>query len=405
MVGDDLSKKGVFDKIAKTDIGSIKIVPVENSKRMLSGGEKYENSRMIDKETLRRQALIMTEEYYETWSKGNGESLKFLSDSYSDLVDFYGESRMKYEVLQEKKDFVARWPKRAYGIKDDTIKINCSDHDCQVTGVVEWYTISSRQEQSSGAAEFLLLWDVANKSLISESGKVLERDTDARKPLRIAAQWKKANHNYDSAKKRHNDGKKEWEKLNSLTGKLMRLGWCPSSAGGYGDVWYRCINNDVKFSMESIQLKKKSQFLEPTDYSVSEIYKGRIIYPDFNKRDRGARAYRTRIREGMKEGVNYAGYYSFIEVGCGTDCRFAFVANNTTGEVFNFPLGGEENMHLTIDYWIDSSLVIATWSGRDKNDERRCHLNFFDFKNGKWNLLRGKEFKLEEDEYNCSSIF
>jgi hypothetical protein len=70
--------------------------------------------------------------------------------------------------------------------------------------------------------------------------------------------------------------------------------------------------------------------------SLSKIFQlppciaGQLRMPDFLGRDRNYATYRTRIAEGIKVGPNFAGRYAFIEIGCGTGCRFAFVADVST---------------------------------------------------------------------------
>lgn len=97
-----------------------------------------------------------------------------------------------------------------------------------------------------------------------------------------------------------------------------------------------------------------------TDYRV-RVYSGQPVLPDFSGRDAWARMFRTRIREMVEQGVNFAGRYAIVEIGCGTNCRFAFVADISTGEVFRFPYGGEEQYQLGLVYSADSSLLRATW--------------------------------------------
>lgn len=105
----------------------------------------------------------------------------------------------------------------------------------------------------------------------------------------------------------------------------------------------------------------------PADNYISSS--DQVSYPDFAGRDRNARYYRTRIREGLSKGANFAGHYSLIEIGCGTSCRFAYVVDALTGEVFSFPYGGEENYQLDLLFNIDSKLVKATWQ---TFDEKSC---------------------------------
>ena len=86
------------------------------------------------------------------------------------------------------------------------------------------------------------------------------------------------------------------------------------------------------------------------------------VLPNFNGRDEWARNFRTRIRNGVLNGVNFAGRYAVVEIRCGTSCRFAFVVDSSNGEVFQFPYGGEEQYQLGLVYSSDSRLTRATWS-------------------------------------------
>jgi len=111
-------------------------------------------------------------------------------------------------------------------------------------------------------------------------------------------------------------------------------------------------------------------------FSVSSIYKGKTRLPDFAGRDRDYKTYRTRIREGLKEGPNFAGQFSVIQFGCGTGCSFAFVASNKSGQVFSFPRGGEENMYMQIEKKLDSRLLIVQWGNYDSNS---CTIEYFEW--------------------------
>jgi hypothetical protein len=96
-------------------------------------------------------------------------------------------------------------------------------------------------------------------------------------------------------------------------------------------------------------------------FKVSSIYKGKTNLPEFSNRDKAYSGFRTRIRDGLKEGPNFAGHFSVIQIGCGAGCSFAFIADNQTGQVFDFPLGGEQNMYMKLSFKLDSRLIVAHW--------------------------------------------
>ncbi len=71
------------------------------------------------------------------------------------------------------------------------------------------------------------------------------------------------------------------------------------------------------------------------NYPVQEIYKGKPA----PAKPAGGRAgkFRTRIKLGAKEGPNFAGHYTVVLWGCGSDCSGVAIVDAKTGEVFIDP--------------------------------------------------------------------
>jgi hypothetical protein len=92
-----------------------------------------------------------------------------------------------------------------------------------------------------------------------------------------------------------------------------------------------------------------------------------LVLPDFAGRDAWARRFRTRIREGLAEGPNFAGHYSLIQIGCGTSCSFAYIVDHATGEILPFPYG-QERQAMSLSRNVDSRLVKVSWT----QGERTC---------------------------------
>ena len=107
-----------------------------------------------------------------------------------------------------------------------------------------------------------------------------------------------------------------------------------------------------------------------SDLPMDRVYQGLIRIPDFSGRDRQFSTYRTRITNEMKTGPNFAGHYAIVEIGCGTSCRFAFVGDVATGQVFNFPYGGESYYMLSLDYKVKEKYVSVHWIGEDNSKEK-----------------------------------
>ena len=96
-------------------------------------------------------------------------------------------------------------------------------------------------------------------------------------------------------------------------------------------------------------------------HPVPATYRGRPVMPDFAGRDRAFRDYRTMIRQGVQQGADFAGRFKVIEIGCGTDCRFDYVADVSTGQVHAFPRTSGDMQMLHLEYSISSNLIRASW--------------------------------------------
>ena len=72
------------------------------------------------------------------------------------------------------------------------------------------------------------------------------------------------------------------------------------------------------------------------DYSAGVPYRGRPAYVQFASHQ-DARRFRTRLREGIAQGSNFAGRFRVVTWGCGTACRSGLVVNVETGHVYELP--------------------------------------------------------------------
>lgn len=126
----------------------------------------------------------------------------------------------------------------------------------------------------------------------------------------------------------------------------------------------------------------ESIWFDPTLYPAPDLYRGPTRFPDFKGRDRDYNDFRTRIRDGLKDGPNFAGDISVVQIGCGGGCSFVVVASNRTGKVMSFPRGGEENLYLSLKFQPDSRLMIAQWASQEPDG---CFVESFDFDEAVWN--------------------
>ncbi|WP_347156879.1 hypothetical protein [Pontibacter chitinilyticus] len=70
------------------------------------------------------------------------------------------------------------------------------------------------------------------------------------------------------------------------------------------------------------------------DYAVQDMYRGRF-YPLDESSSTEARKYRTALAQGLKGGVNFAGQYTVVTIGCGTGCQTHYVVDRQTGKVLD----------------------------------------------------------------------
>jgi len=131
-------------------------------------------------------------------------------------------------------------------------------------------------------------------------------------------------------------------------------------------------------------------------FPAASTYSGPVRLPDFKGRDRDWNDYRTRIREGMKGGANFAGKLAVITFGCGTGCRGVAVGDVSTGRVHQFPLGGENNMYLELRYSPNSRLIVAYWEDGD-----RCMRENLEWTGSGFRQFGGKDIGASEV---CSKI-
>lgn len=144
-------------------------------------------------------------------------------------------------------------------------------------------------------------------------------------------------------------------------------------------------------------VQKATTAIRPDEFPVADIFTGKTKLPDFRGRDKAFNSFRTRIRNGMNQGPSFAGEFSVIQIGCGTGCSFVVVANNRTGQPFEFPRSGEDSMYLTLKYQLTSKLMIAQWADYDQS---KCFIEHFLFDGSSWTALAKRDVGPIEACYN-----
>ncbi|SRR5258708_2448596 len=91
------------------------------------------------------------------------------------------------------------------------------------------------------------------------------------------------------------------------------------------------------------------------------------------------RKYRTVLKQGALVGPNFAGHYTLVAWGCGTQCQTAAVIDAQTGQVY-FPSQLQPIAYqavtdgtVPLQYKLDSRLLVAAGSARDRDDSIGLH--------------------------------
>ncbi len=127
-------------------------------------------------------------------------------------------------------------------------------------------------------------------------------------------------------------------------------------------------------------------------------YKGPRHAPDYSGKARHYRAFRTMFREGFAKGPLFAGHYAALGAGCGTNCSFWNIGDLTNGHIYDFPLGGEDNPNLQLDFRADSRLVKAYWD-TSTGPDAKCESEDL-----VWNGTRFSQSAVREQPGQCPRL-
>jgi hypothetical protein len=121
-------------------------------------------------------ALEVIKNLIERDGTDSAAAIQTVASFYADTVSYYGKQRSLVEVLEDKRKYFARWPERAYRIRDDSIMVTCANNACMVSGVYDWMVRSiPRNKQAQGVARFSYTISLGVRpKIVSESGNVVK---------------------------------------------------------------------------------------------------------------------------------------------------------------------------------------------------------------------------------------
>ncbi|AEI37630.1 MAG: hypothetical protein ABF461_06270 [Zymomonas mobilis subsp. pomaceae] len=130
---------------------------------------------------LKTRAEAFISEYYNVAAQNPEQAIPWMIDHYTQTVDFFGKSLSKKTILDQKRDYLTRWPDRSYKLVPGTATNTCDRTNmiCRSTGTLQFEVRSpSRGALSRGLASFVLTIDFSNSVplIMSENSRVLSRE-------------------------------------------------------------------------------------------------------------------------------------------------------------------------------------------------------------------------------------
>lgn len=115
------------------------------------------------------------------------------------------------------------------------------------------------------------------------------------------------------------------------------------------------------------------------------MYKGKLAPPDF-KTDTSAWLFRTQIKTQCKEkGINFAGHFTIVEWGCGSNCFTIAIVDRITGRIYHSSIyDGVDYTFDSLAYQANSSMVIMNDWMLEEFKGYVCHSEYYKLRVAKW---------------------
>lgn len=121
---------------------------------------------------------------YMRLSEGEPSNLlPFVQQNFANSVEYYGKRYTLQQVIQDKQNYIIRWPKRSYKPRSDTIRVSCNATQsyCEIIGGVDFRvaTFLPANPISVGVAvyQFGLEFSDGKATVVSENGKIVSRSS------------------------------------------------------------------------------------------------------------------------------------------------------------------------------------------------------------------------------------
>lgn len=128
-------------------------------------------------DNLQAEAVRFVVRVMDAHAETSANYVALKSVFFADLVNYYGASRTKADVIELEQKYVERWPIRRGSIRAKTITASCSGQVCNVAGLYDWIASNpALHKRSAGTTQFMYQVDMrATPKIIGQNGTVVER--------------------------------------------------------------------------------------------------------------------------------------------------------------------------------------------------------------------------------------
>lgn len=130
--------------------------------------------------SLDARARQFLEDYMKRTEGETEQVLSYVRNNFGAEIRYYGKVVPLAQVVQEKRGYLNRWPRRSYTLKPETLKIDCdaSRSSCMLAGELDYDVRdprSARASQGSATYELRVVFSQAGPKIVEESGRTLAR--------------------------------------------------------------------------------------------------------------------------------------------------------------------------------------------------------------------------------------
>ena len=93
-------------------------------------------------------------------------------------------------------------------------------------------------------------------------------------------------------------------------------------------------------------------------FPVDKLYNGKLANPNLKTCSSGSTTNRVYVDACHKNGVNFAGHFTIVELDCGCMCTAIAVVDRISGKIFAHQVFDAEGGHFGMRYRINSTMII-----------------------------------------------